>query len=67
MNTKRDKTKALIEYYRSMNPEFVGDWQAIRQITKDLNDYLDSLSYDESSYERTAKQYECDELYNETY
>ena len=64
--TKIERTKALIDYYRSLNPAATTEWQILKDITKDLNEYLEIHPYEDLQKE-TVKRYESDVLYNEIY
>ena len=44
---KTNRAKALIEFYRSINPSVVNDWNIVNEIKNDLEIYLNSYSYEE--------------------
>jgi hypothetical protein len=62
---KTNRAKALIEFYRSINPSVVNDWNIVNEIKNDLEIYLNSYSYEEMKKATTS--YDCDEYYNESY
>jgi hypothetical protein len=60
----RSRAQALIEFYRSLNPSVVNEWNIAKEIAKDLHEYISCF---DSTQNQEIKKHSSDEYYNESY